>query len=230
MKNLKKFVALVGVVALCLRLAACVDDNSNINTSSSDVTVPIQSQEDEADAALNSTPPIVEGTTPTTKPSICPSNPPDGVDLTAFSQTLLNNYAFGITITNNDTGEVQTSLMILNPNNEPDRPMIDNYYAGLADMTLQQCVVCVNNYTMVEAELVLVQTGGVDDVATVEGVFQARIDYMVGDGNGPGGAWYPQTTETWKNKSRIVSNGTYVMFIVHPTKCDDIVDDFNALF
>jgi len=44
-----------------------------------------------------------------------------------------------------------------------------------------------------------------------------------------GGAWYPGPTEMWENSSRIVSNGDYVMLIAHE-KCDDIVNEFNALF
>ena len=52
---------------------------------------------------------------------------------------------------------------------------------------------------------------------------------MVGDGNGPGGAWYPEPTRVWDECSRIVSNGNYVMLVVSE-QCDDIVADFNALF
>ena len=43
------------------------------------------------------------------------------------------------------------------------------------------------------------------------------------------GAWYPGPTEQWKNNSRVVSNGNYVMMVVHEN-CDAIVDAFNALF
>ena len=229
---MKKLIILGCVTALCLCLTACVNSNSNINPSSPEDIDPFQSQDDEINTATNSIPPVsgeTEPKTPTTESSTS-SNLPEDVNLTTFSQQLLSNYTLGITTTNNDTGEVRTSLMILDPNNESDKLVIDNYYAGLTDLTLQQCLVCINNFTTVESELVLVQTSDIDDVNTVEDIFQTRIDYMVGDGNGPGGAWYPEPTEIWKNNSRIVSNGTYVMFIVHPTKCDDIVGDFNALF
>ena len=36
-------------------------------------------------------------------------------------------------------------------------------------------------------------------------------------------------TEQWTNNSRVVSNGNYVMMVVHEN-CDDIVAAFNALF
>ena len=44
-----------------------------------------------------------------------------------------------------------------------------------------------------------------------------------------GGAWYPEPTRIWTENSRVVSNGNYVMMVVHEN-CDAIVDAFNALF
>ena len=70
----------------------------------------------------------------------------------------------------------------------------------------------------------LVQVSDSKDVDTVKGILQARIDQMVN-----GGAWYPGPTEQWTNNSRVVSNGNYVMMVVHED-CDDIVSAFNALF
>ena len=60
----------------------------------------------------------------------------------------------------------------------------------------------------------------------VKAIFQARIDYMVGDGNGPGGAWYPEPTQIWEENSRVVSNGNYVMMVVN-ANADNIVSSFN---
>ena len=78
-------------------------------------------------------------------------------------------------------------------------------------------------------DVVLVQVKDSKDVDAVKAILQARIQYMVGDGNGPGGAWYPATIEGWKNDSRIVSNGNYVMLIA-VEGADSVVDSFNALF
>ena len=226
---MKKFITVWSVIALCLCLTSCAGGNSGIGLPSPDGGDPIRSQPAaEPSASSEADDPVMPRST--AELSTDPTDPPDDVDLIAFSQTLPDNYSLGITTTDNDTGEVRTSLMILDLDNASDKPVIDNYYAGLTDMTLRQCLVCINNFTTVESELALVQTGDIEDVAAVEDIFQARIDYMVGDGNGPGGAWYPQPTEVWENNSRIVSNGTYIMFVVHPTKCDDIVDDFKALF
>ena len=67
------------------------------------------------------------------------------------------------------------------------------------------------------------------DVQAVKDILQARINYQVGADTNPGGAWYPATIEGWKNNSRIVSNGNYVM-LVALEGADDVVAAFNALF
>ena len=78
-------------------------------------------------------------------------------------------------------------------------------------------------------EIALVEVSNSADVETVKGIFQSRIDYQVGDGESPGGAWYPEPTEMWKNNSRIVSNGNYVMLVAFED-ADAVVTSFNALF
>lgn len=78
-------------------------------------------------------------------------------------------------------------------------------------------------------DVVLVQVKDSKDVDAVKAILQARIQYMVGDGNGPGGAWYPEPTEMWENNSRIVTHGNYVMMVAD-FECDNIVNAFNALF
>ena len=78
--------------------------------------------------------------------------------------------------------------------------------------------------SMNNGEFCLVEVSDSKDVDTVKSIFQTRIDNMAG-----GGAWYPGPTEQWKNNSRVVSNGNYVMMVVHEN-CDDIVTAFNNLF
>ena len=112
---------------------------------------------------------------------------------------------------------------------EADTSLMDGFYAGLSSIPAEQRLVYVNQMTMNLGELVLVQVSNSSDVSAVKAILQARIDYMVGDGNGPGGAWYPGPTEEWRNNSRVVSSGNYVMMVVDDD-CDAIVSDFNALF
>lgn len=153
--------------------------------------------------------------TSTPKPTPAPtpeptSAPAGGVDLAAFAEDVTGSYEFGF-------------LELA------DAELLDGFYPGMTGIDTEQCLVYICMLSMNNGEFGLVQVKDGGDVDAVEAVFQARIDYMVGDGNGPGGAWYPGPTELWTNYSRIVSNGNYVMMVVHES-CDDIVSEFNALF
>ena len=145
--------------------------------------------------------------TPTPEPT---SEPAGKVDLAAFYSSVTSQYEFGF------LELASTELM-------------DGFYPGLSAIAAEQRLVYITQMSMNNGEFGLVQVKNSADVAAVKAVFQARIDYMVGDGNGPGGASYPGPTEQWKNNSRVVSNGNYVMMVVHEN-CDDIVAAFNALF
>lgn len=102
--------------------------------------------------------------------------------------------------------------------------VLETYYPGMGDIDTKQCLVMGTMMSMNNGEFCLVEVTNSADVDTVKGIFQSRIDYMV-----EGGAWYPAPTELWTNSSRVVSNGNYVMMVVHED-CDTIVDEFNALF
>ena len=138
------------------------------------------------------------------------SKPAKNVDLSAFYSTITGKYEFGF-------------LELA------DSSILDNVYPGLSGISAEQMLVYVCMISMNNGEFGLVQVKDSKDVDAVKAAFQSRIDYMVGDGNGPGGAQYPMAMDQWENNSRIVSNGNYVMMIVHEN-CDDIVNEFNALF
>ena len=106
---------------------------------------------------------------------------------------------------------------------------LDAYYSGLSALSPKQCVVQMAMISASGVEIALVEAASSADVETIKGIFQARIDYQVGDGENPGGAWYPEPTEMWKNNSRIVANGNYVMLVAFEN-ADSVVDSFNALF
>ena len=153
------------------------------------------------------TPAPTPAPTPTPEPT---SEPAGKVDLAAFYSSVTSQYEFGFL-------ELASA------------ELMDGFYPGLSAIAAEQRLVYITQMSMNNGEFGLVQVKNSADVAAVKAVFQARIDYMVGDGNGPGGVWYPGPTEQWKNNSRVVSNGNYVMMVVHEN-CDDIVAAFNALF
>ena len=108
--------------------------------------------------------------------------------------------------------------------------ILDQRYAGLTGLSLSQRLVYMCGMSpSPNGDFVLIQVSDSKDVDKVKSILQARIDYMVGDGNGPGGAFYPMEQTTWEENARIVANGDYLMLIAHES-CDDIVKEFNALF
>ena len=109
-----------------------------------------------------------------------------------------------------------------------DEPL-DTFYPGLRDLELEQCSVSTAAISAAVAEIALVEVKDADDVSKVEDIFQARIDYQVGDGDQPGGAFYPMTIEGWQNDSYIASNGNYVM-LAAGDHASDAVEAFNGLF
>ena len=153
------------------------------------------------------TPAPTPAPTPTPEPTPAPAA---GVDLAAFYQSVTSQNEFGFL-------ELATS------------EYLDNLYPGMTGIETEQCLVYICAMSMNNGEFGLVQVKNSADVAAVKAIFQARVNYMVGDGNGPGGAQYPMAMDQWENNSRIVSNGDYVMMVVHEN-CDAIVSQFNALF
>jgi len=106
--------------------------------------------------------------------------------------------------------------------------MIDGYYPGLVDIATKSCAVYMPMMSSVVCEIALVEVENEADVQAVKDLFEARIAYQVGDDSNPGGAWYPESIEGWKNNSRVVSNGNCVMLVAFES-CDAIVEQFNAL-
>lgn len=148
---------------------------------------------------------------PAQKPAESQSKPADKVDLTAFYETL-------------SADEDWPAMMLA------EGEVLDAFYPGLSDIAANQCAVYTAMISASVGEIALVEVQNAGDVQKVKDIFQARIDYQVGDDENPGGAWYPQTIEGWKDGSRIVSNGNFVMLVATYEKSDDVVTAFNALF
>lgn len=139
----------------------------------------------------------------TSKPAEPPA--PTNVDLSAFYSTITGKYEF--------------AMLEL-----ADDEILNNFYAGMTGISTEQRLIYICGMTMNNGEIGLVQVKDSKDVDAVKAIFQARIDAQAA-----GGAWYPQAVDSWTNNARVVSNGNYVMMVVHEN-CDDIVKEFNALF
>ena len=158
--------------------------------------------------------PAQKPTAPAEKPAEKPSEKPaesKSVDLAAFYETFAS-------------GENRPAMM------QVEGETLDAFYDGLSAIKTKQCGVYTAMISAAVGEIAMVEVENVADVQAVKDIFQARINYQVGDDQNPGGAWYPASIEGWKNGSRIVSNGNYVMLVALSEGADDVVNSFNALF
>ena len=120
------------------------------------------------------------------------------------------------------------STIFPDPNNAPSMSEVtgdylDQLYPGLSEVETTQCLVYAPMITAVAYEIALVEVANADDVATVQEIFQTRIDTQI-----ESGAFYPATVEAWQNDSEIVVRGNCVCLFVGAEK-DDMVAAFNAL-
>lgn len=105
-------------------------------------------------------------------------------DLSAFAQTLQEKYDFAAFLMEQDPEA-----------DEFAKQSIEQYLPGLLDLELEQRVIYMSMITLNNGEFSMVQAKNAEDADKVREIFQARIDYMAGDGETPGGAWYPGPTE-----------------------------------
>jgi hypothetical protein len=107
--------------------------------------------------------------------------------------------------------------------------LLENYYEGLGDISTKQLIAKAPMMSAVVNEIVLVECETEEDAAKAASILQARIDYQVGDETNPGGAWYPDSIESWKD-AQVIQQGTYVALIASAEHQAAIADAFNALF
>lgn len=203
----KKLLALTLALALALSLAACGGKDAPAQDGGSpEVSAP---GEEGASAPEVNTPDSGEAG------ENAPSEPQTEIDLAAFYETLRaeNTWPELMSLTEDET---MTELL-------------DSYYPGLSEIAARQCGVYIAAISAAVGEIALVEVENAEDAEAVEAIFQARIDYQVGDDENPGGAWYPETIEGWKTNSKIVSHGNYVMLAVGDNAAA-AVESFEALF
>lgn len=107
--------------------------------------------------------------------------------------------------------------------------MLEGYYPGLSEIPTKQFIAKMPMMSSVVNEMVFLQCETEEDAAKAAEMLQDRIDYQVGDENNPGGAWYPESIEAWK-QGQVIQNGTYVAMIASAEHQSAIVEGFNALF
>ena len=217
----KRLFTLALALVLALSLAAC----GGRSDAPADDSTPPQTEAPEV-------PETPEGETPTAPAPEAPEDqepevpaPGDGentapeggeaqIDLTGFYNTLR---------------EENTWPELMDLADESMAELLESYYPGLSEIPAKQRGVYIAAIAAAVGEIALVEVEDAGDVQAVKDIFQARIDYQVGDDSNPGGAWYPETIEGWKTKSHIVSSGNYVMLAVGDSAAA-AVERFEGLF
>ena len=133
------------------------------------------------------------------------------VDLTAFYNTLAEEYGWAEDAAS--SGEEDIMMMNL------EGDMLEGSYPGLADVATKQLIAKAPMISAVVNEIVLAEYA-----ATAASILQDRVDAQA-----EGGAWYPESMETWSN-AQVVQNGTYVAMIATADHQEEIAEQFNALF
>lgn len=124
---------------------------------------------------------------------------------------------------------IASYLVELDPDNEYDRELFDNTMPGLLELDLEQRIYLAGMITLNNGEIGLAQAKSPEDAEKVRESFQARIDYMAGDEEEPGGAFYPGPIQLWTNSAQVVVRGNYVLMVVADDG-DEIVSRFDTLF
>ena len=142
--------------------------------------------------------------------------PQNDVDLTAFYNTLAEEY-----------GRVEDAASsgpddVLMSNIEGD--LLESYYPGLADVATEQLIAKAPMISAVVNEIVLAQCATEEDAATAASILQDRVDAQA-----EGGAWYPESMETWSN-AQVIQEGAYVAMVACAQHQAEIVEQFQQLF
>ena len=127
---------------------------------------------------------------------------------------------------NNDLTEFFDSLnetYDLSSTSDLDDTLVDSYLPGLKDISLVQSVLKAPMISAIVSEILMVECENSEDVATVEEIFQTRMQSQI-----DGGAWYPASIEVWEG-AQIVTEGNYVALFAHENAAA-MAEEFQALF
>lgn len=107
--------------------------------------------------------------------------------------------------------------------------MLEMYYPGLSALTADQLIVKTAAMSAVANEVALIKCQSREDADKAAEIFQARIDYQVGDDENIGGAFYPESIESWK-KASVLRQGNCVAMVAVDGVQEDLEDIFNQAF
>ena len=219
MLHSRKLIAFLLALMLLLSLAACANEDDNKEENDSNLSDDATTPDDENTSDEDTTPDVdssedVSNSDTTEEGNVSENNPDDEesnsdaaqstVDLTEFFDSLSETYDLSSTSDLDDT-------------------LIDSYLPGLKDISLVQSVLKAPMISAIVSEILLVECENSEDVATVEEIFQTRMQSQI-----DGGAWYPASIEVWEG-AQIVTEGNYVALFAHENAAA-MAEEFQALF
>ena len=138
------------------------------------------------------------------------------VSLSSFYAGLAEEY--GWTEDAASSGEEDILMM------DVEGDLLESYYPGLADVATEQLIAKAPMISAVVNEIVLAQCATEEDAATAASILQDRVDAQA-----EGGAWYPESMETWSN-AQVIQEGAYVAMVACAQPPAEIVEQFPQLF
>ena len=105
-----------------------------------------------------------------------------------------------------------------------DGGLLEEYYPGLPEIPARQLIVQVPAMSSDVNEIVLFQGETEEDAEAAAVILQARIDAQV-----DGGAWYPETLESWK-KAKVLREGAYAALIASGAHQEELEEQFALQF
>ena len=138
------------------------------------------------------------------------------VSLSSFYAGLAKEY--GWTEDAASSGEEDILMM------DVEGDLLESYYPGLADVATEQLIAKAPMISAVVNEIVLAQCATEEDAATAASILQDRVDAQA-----EGGAWYPESMETWSN-AQVIQEGAYVAMVACAQHQAEIVEQFQQLF
>lgn len=109
-----------------------------------------------------------------------------------------------------------------------DGELLENYYPGLSEIEsieeilIQETMISMSNVAV--GLVKLKEDAPLEDVIAVQDVFQTRMTTQA-----DGGAWYPESCETWK-QGILTSVSNCVGMFISPENAQDMADDFITAF
>lgn len=102
--------------------------------------------------------------------------------------------------------------------------LLEEYYPGLGGLSTKQLIAKVPAMSSDVNEIVLLQCKTEEDAEHAVAILQARIDSQA-----EGGAWYPETLESWQ-RATVLRRETYVALIASGEFQESLEEQFTQQF